>query len=344
MWLITALLILSGPRLDETKPVSVVCPVDRTKFKAELLVRSNDWGGIDRDFCRHAYRTFPMEVKVWTCPGCRYSGTKADFTVDKDNPVTIDSETADRIRKGLKPAQRLPKRFTQRKVPAWVKFDLMAQSVKLRGRPAHEVGNAYLYAAWILRQRGVTYLQYFEEFEELYRRYKLDIKPIPLRAAKILNRADYELAKAVKIVKDLEAEKFSGVQILLARYLAAYLNRRHGENAEALTLIEAMKADLETNSIVKDAVTKMKESIKQERVFQRKALAEFEQALEKEQGLKPSDRGDLLYQLAELNRRLGNKKAAVDYYNKTIALEGTSEQTRKFAEEQQKRDEGNRKP
>jgi tetratricopeptide (TPR) repeat protein len=330
MSFVAALLLLAA---DETRAVKVTCPVDGTAFTAELLTRTNRWGGIDRDFCPHAYRTFPMETKVWTCPGCRYSGTKEQFSVEGEKPVSLDAETARKVRDGLKPLRELPRRFAQRDVPAPVRFDLMAQSLQLTGRPPHEVGNAYLYAAWTARQRGARVLEYFDEYDELCRRYGLDASPVDLFAAKVTNRTDYDLAKAALIARDVEAGKFAGVNLLLARYAAAYLYRKHGENAEATVLIEAMRADAENNSVVKEALGAMTESIAQEQGFQRAAAARFEQALAEQKELAPAQRGDLLYQLGEIHRRLGKPEAAADYYRRALAQEGLGKETRAWAEE-----------
>lgn len=334
MWLLTALLLLGAP--DETEPVDVVCPVDGTAFKAARLKRTNFWGGTDRDFCQHAFKTYPLEVQVWICPGCSYSGTEAHFSIEGKEPVVLDEEAKKRIREGIKPARTLPKKVTQQNVPAWVRFDLMAQALKLRGAPSREAATAFLYGAWIARQRGVTYLQYFEEFEELYTRYGLDKQPMDLWGSKVANRTDYDLGKAAKIIEDVDAGRFRGTPLLLARYLAAYVYRKHGENAQALALVETIQEEASTsNSIVHDALTAMKESIDIERELQGKALAEFEEAA-KDAKITGAERGDVLYQIGEIQRRLGRADAARDAYRLAVENEGTGEQTRTWAEEQLK--------
>lgn len=359
MWLMTAILVFpqiariptvtnwelgvwSWEFPDETEPVQATCPVDGTSFKAARLKRTNFWGGTDRDFCRHAFKTFPLEVQVWICPGCGYCGTEAQFSVEGKEPVVFDDAVKRKIREGLKPATALPKKVTQDNVPAWVRFDLMAQSQKLRGASPRETAVAYLYGAWITRQRGVTYLQYFEEFEELYARYGLDKQPLDLWGSKVANRTDYDLGKAGKLVEDIDKGRFRGTNLLLARYLAAYVYRKHGENNEALALYETICEEAEkSNSIVHDALVTMKESIDLEREMQRKALAEFEEAA-KDAKLTGAERGDVFYQIGEIHRRLGRADGARDAYKKAIENEGTGEQTKIWAEEQLKLVEGRR--
>ena len=61
---------------DDTKTHKVVCPVDGTKFTAVEIVRAYWWGGTDKDWCRHTFRSRPLESMVWVCPGCKFAGGK----------------------------------------------------------------------------------------------------------------------------------------------------------------------------------------------------------------------------------------------------------------------------
>ena len=46
--------LLLGLAADERRTVPVVCPLDGTAFTAIEIVVTNQWGGIDADFCPHA--------------------------------------------------------------------------------------------------------------------------------------------------------------------------------------------------------------------------------------------------------------------------------------------------
>lgn len=337
-------LALAPARRDEEKLVDVVCPVDGHKFKAVLITTTNNWGGTDSDFCRHAFNTRPLALRCWTCPSCKYSGQPADFGVelkrvkDKDDevvvkPVTLAADVKEILKKDLKPAQAVGKTAKQRDIPGWVKYDLMAQGLTLMGKKHLDVGNAYLRAAWDHRQAGLTYLENFEEFEDLWRKYKLDVKPIDLFNQKIFNRMEYELAKAKTVKDDVDKGAYKGVNLLLARFIAATLYRKHGENAEALALVDAMGEDLKGNSVVEAAVKKMKQTIEDERAFQAKARAEFGLSAEKDE-LKPEEKGDVYYMVGEIARRLGDKEKARTAYQQVLDLKGAIKTTQDLATRQ----------
>jgi hypothetical protein len=306
---------------DERKTVDVVCPVDATKFQASE-VRSNRWGGVDADFCPHAFKTTPLELYVWICPGCRYTGRKADF----EAPMSDEQKKA--LLDGLKPMVEIPRTAKQDRIPGHVKYDLMAQAAKIRKAAAGEVGRAYLHASWSARQQGAVYLDGFDEWETLWKTYQLDQPPMTLGFSK--NRTDFDLDIARKVEKDVAAKRYpSGINRLLSRYLAAYLFRKHGETPDAekwLAEVEALKGE---NSVVDEAAARMRASIALERDFQRKALETY-QAI--------ASSAEVAYLIAELQRRLGDRKAALESYQKVLDA-GPSEPLRKLAAEQKVRAE-----
>lgn len=312
--LLAAALLLGGS--DERKTVEVVCPVDGHKFQA-LEVRSNRWGGVDSDFCPHALKTTPLELYAWVCPGCRFAGLKADFE------AAVSEEHRKALLDGLKPMAEIAKGARQERIPGHVKYDLMAQAAKLRGAPAAHVGRAYLNASWSARQQGAVFLDGFDEWEALYKTYQLDQEPIKIGMAK--NRTDFDLDIVRKVEKDVQAKRYpKGVQRILAPYLAAYLHRKHGENSEAerwLAEVDAFKGE---NSVVDDAAARMRSSIALERAFQRKALEAYEPL---------ATAPDVAYLMGELNRRLGERKAAAEWYQKALAA-GPSEGLKKLIADQ----------
>lgn len=343
MKLVLLALLVLLPRDDE-KPVDVTCPVDGHKFKAVYIAMSNGWGGTDTDFCRHAYNTRPLALRCWTCPQCKFSGLPADFGVeikrvkDKDDEfvyktVEIAADLKEKLKADLKPAKAVGKSTPQRDIPGWIKYDLLAQTYAISGKRHLDIGNAYIYAAWDHRQAGFTYLDNFEEFIDLWNKYKLDVKPLDLNNQKITNRMEYETAKAKLIKDDIAGKKYKGVNLLLTRYIAATLHRKHGENDEALALIDAMGDDLKGNSVVEAAVKKMKQTIEDERAYQKKALAEFELAAEKD-GLKPAELGDVHYMCGEIARRLGDKEKARAAFQKAADLDGALKTTKELATRQ----------
>jgi hypothetical protein len=200
-----------------------------------------------------------------------------------------------------------------------VKYDLLAQVARIRGGAPEELGRAWLHAAWSCRQQGTVDLDDFDEWEALRSNYGLQQTPLQLGKK---NRTEFELEAARKVEKDIEGRKYErGVHRTLARYLAAHLFRRHGENAEAgrwLRELEALKGE---NSVVDDAAGRMRASIVLEREYQEKALEAYGAAL-REGPSAPRSAPEIHYLVGELHRRLGSPAEAAAAYRK--AMDGDS--------------------
>lgn len=311
------------PLPDEKKSVDVVCPVDGHKFSAWEITSTNQWGGVDRDGCPHAFKTRPLELYVWCCPKCKFAGSKKDFA------ATYTDAQKKTLSEGLKPPVTVRVGMKQTDIPGWAKYDLYAQSRALLEALPEESGKIYLRAAWCWRQEGVTYFDEFDEWEKLWSSYGLAKAPLDLGKK---NRSEFELEIAKKVEKDLAANRHKGLNLQLARYLAAYLFRRHGENESALTWIAELDKMKGENSIVDDAVSAMKKSIDEERRYQKLVLAQYEKCFAAAQ-LEKKTLAEVAYLIGELQRRLGDKKAASGWYAK--ALELTADETlKKMATEQ----------
>lgn len=305
-WLLAALLGAS----DVQKQVKVLCPVDGTKFEAAEITGTNHWGGRDADGCAHAFNTTPLESWVWVCPGCKFAGRKKDFE------GTVSEADKQALLAGLRPLAEIRKDAKQGQIPGYVKYDLLAQVAQLRKAPAEESGRAWLSASWSCRQQGAVYLVDFDEWESLRDRYSLNQKPIALGLAK--NRTDFELEAVRKIEKDIEGKQYEkGPNRILARYLAEYLWRKHGENAAAerwLGELDKLKGE---NSIVDDAVAKSRALLPPERDFQKKAFEAYRSAYEGG-SIDKKVAPEVAYLLGELSRRLGETKQALTWYQKCL--------------------------
>jgi hypothetical protein len=310
---------------DEKKEVDVVCPVDGTKFKAFEVVVSNHWGGRDMDFCPHAYKSTPLEYWVWVCPRCSFAGRKKDF----DLKLTDDEKKA--LAAELKPAIEIKKAAKQTDIPGHVKYDLLAQVARIRKLAAEQQGVAWLHAAWSCRQQGAVDFADFVEWDKLEESYGLQQTPMQLGFKK--NRTEFELDAAKKVEKDIDAKKYErGVNRLLARYLAAFLFRKHGENAEAshwLIEVEKLKGE---NSIVDDAAAKMHASIELERAYQKKAIDVFAEVVNGGK-LEKHAAWEITYQLGELFRRTGNATSAASWY-RTAVENAPTDDLKKLATDQ----------
>lgn len=306
LWLFAVLVAAS----DVQKQVKVTCPVDGTKFEAMQIDATNHWGGQDADGCVHAFKTTPLESWVWVCPVCHYAGRRKDFE------GTIPDSDRKALADGLKPLVEIRKDSKQNQIPGYVKYDLLAQAAGIRKAPVEEAGRAWLNASWSCRQQGAVYLADFDEWEALRDRYNLNPTPIAYGLKK--NRTDLDLEAARKLEKDLDGRLYEkGPNRILARYLAEYLWRKHGENAAAerwLTELEKLKGE---NSIVDDAVAKSKALLTLEREFQKKAFEAYRAAYEGP-SLDRKVAPEVAYLLGELSRRMGDAKGASAWYQKCI--------------------------
>ena len=299
---------------DEKKLVPAVCPVDGTKFTAIEIAYTNQWGGLDADFCAHAFKTTPLEYYVWTCPACGFTGRKKDYGLK-----LADGERQ-ALKDGLKPCEPIRKGAKQSDIPGHVKYDLLAQVARIRGGAPEELGRAWLHAAWSCRQQGAVDLDDFDEWEALRSNYGLQQTPLQLGKK---NRTEFELEVARKVEKDIEGRKYErGVNRTLARYLAAHLFRRHGENAEAVRWLQALETMKGENSVVDDAAGRMRASIDLEREYQKKALEAYAAALQK--GLAdPRSAPEIHYLAGELHRRTGSPAEASAAYQKALDGDGS---------------------
>jgi len=305
---VLAVLLLVGS--DIQSPVKVKCPIDGTSFEATEIKGTNHWGGRDADGCAHAYNTTPLESYVWVCPACKFAGRKKEF----EGPIPDADKKA--LADGLKPLVEIKKDAKQSQIPGHVKYDLLAQVALIRKAPAEEAGRAWLGASWSCRQQGAVYLSDFDEWESLRDRYTLNQKPIQFGLTK--NRTDFELEAAKKLEKDIDAKLYEkGPNRILARYLAQYLWRRHGETAAAerwLVEVEKLKGE---NSIVDDAAAKSRSLLSLEREFQKKALESYRAAYEGG-SLDRKVAPEVAYLLGELLRRQGDAKGALPWFQKCL--------------------------
>ncbi len=360
-----ASLLLAG---DEKKLVDAVCPVDGHKFQA-YEVTSQDyaraWGGADRDFCKHAFKTTPLEYLAWVCPSCLYAGTKAEFAPN----IALTDEQKKAIAGNLKPAAEIRKGMKQDVIAGHVKFDLAAQAAILRGAPPTEVGRFYLNATWCARQQGAILIDDFDDWVEMRRDFGLEITPIDLKSK---NRTELELEIAKRVEKQIDEKrvneqrdidivgecdlkiaelKKSGApaadikaqeqrrgdargrlhRLNLLKYTTLFLHRRHGENDAAVKWIAELVKAKGDNSVIDEAVEKTAKSIELERAYQRKALEYYEKAAAAGK-VEKAAAAQMHYMLGELHRRLGDRTKAAVAYRKAL----DDGDVKKLAEEQLK--------
>ncbi|HXG60270.1 MAG TPA: DUF2225 domain-containing protein [Planctomycetota bacterium] len=324
---ILAAALLGAAGADEKRSVEALCPVDGFRFTAVEILSTNSWGGRDADGCPHAFKTTPLEFLAWVCPSCGFAGLKKDFS------AALSDEERRRLREGLKPAVPLRRGMRQDEIPGHVKFDLLAQTARLRGAPPAEVGRAYLYASWSARQQGAPALDDFEEWKALLQRAGLHRLPLEVGRR---NRTELELEAAARLEADLRAGKAVGAPRALALYFAAWLYRRHGENADAARLLEALSPHEAENSVVAQAAARLRASLPLERAYQEKAGAAYAAAFESG-ALDPRTAAETAYLVGELHRRRGDAAAAAAWYDRALGAPGATPELKTLASAQKAR-------
>lgn len=316
-WLVRVsllVLIAASVAVDETKKVEVVCPVDGTRFTATEIVRtdaSRGWGGVDADGCPHAYRTFPMEAYIWTCPKCLFSGSKEAFDPKKPPDEALKAK----LKGALRPAHPIKADAGQEEIPGWVKYDLTAQIEALRPSPPLAIALRHRSAAWAARQAGAARLDDFDEWVEASAASGLEKDTLDLGRK---NRSDHDLAACLKLEKEVAAGKFKGTDLLIRRHLLAWTYRRRGENVDAIRWLDALARSKGDNSVIDESAALLRASIEAERGQQKKAAAEYARAIG-DPSLDAKTRAECQYMLGEIARRTGEYPAAAEWYGKAIA-------------------------
>jgi tetratricopeptide (TPR) repeat protein len=293
---------------DERKAREAVCPLDAHRFPVIEITATNTWGGRDADGCPHAFKTRPLEFRVWVCPSCHFAGRPADFSGG------LTGEEKEGLKGGLKAPLPIVRGARQEQIPGWAKYDLLAQGARLRKQPPQAEALARMHAAWAARQEGARDFGDLAEWDALRQPYGLLQTPMQYGPAK--NRTELDLSVARRLEKDLADGRYErGANRTLARYLSAYLWRKHGELAETERSLARLKAVQGENSVVDQAAEEMAVSLSRERGYLEQALEAWVRAIDgKSLGAKELPQAS--YLVGELHRRLGRPEEALSWYGK----------------------------
>jgi hypothetical protein len=207
----------------------------------------------------------------------------------------------------------------------------VAQAARLRSLGPEQAGLAWLHASWCARQQGAVDFQDFDEWDKLGAGYGLAQTPMQLGPKK--NRTDFDLEAAKRIVTDIDGKRYEkGPNRILARYLAAFLYRKHGENVEARRWLDEVDRLKGENSVVDEAAAKMRASLDLEASYQARAIEAYIAAIDSKR-LEKRIAAEAAYVVAELFRRQGQADSAASWYQ--TAIDSTdSDDLRKLALQQ----------
>ena len=327
LWVVAAMFIWFINDLSATtiKGRVLSCPVCMAKVDAMVIVSTNNFGGQDRDFLTYAVGFNPIFIEPITCIRCFFSG----YTDDFERKSSIPELVKENILSGkiLRPISPITSISDYDQIPAWQRYDLIAQTYQLLNKDKNTLADQYLKASWTVRLSSDP-LSVLDK--------KTNKKVLELihetwdgEAAKRQNRAFYETALGREFAQ--KAKVLKGEQRKIAAYAAIHLLRSHGENNFAKQVLPLLKT-VEAEDKYMKMQRSLKKSISREQFFQAKAVLLFEKA-----GEEPNNRsemGSLWYLSGELNRRLGNWAKARHYFEKCEEMTGLPKWLAQYAKEQ----------
>jgi tetratricopeptide (TPR) repeat protein len=311
VWIGLFVLLGPGGRLQGTtiSEIEIHCPLCGETVQAELLNSTNNFGGQDPDLLQRAAGTQPVTVVPISCSRCSYSGYLDDF-----EEVRLEAETKERLRSGLKPPTAVEPGTPSDRIPAWIRYDLLAQTAVLRSRPKLRVADAYLRASWAVRLEAAPLARLDPELRKQVAEFAWNRRP-PREEEH--NLAELEILHGRKLLD--EARSAPAAERTLAALGALDLLRSHGENGLAEAALALAREALDP-TLATELESELRASVDLERSYQAKALGLFEEALDEAEI--PRDGAVYIYLCGELERRLGRSQSALARFDEALAAEG----------------------
>lgn len=311
--LIAAILLCPGiAQATRSSSIQLECPICGNSLSGRELMSTNNFGGVDTDFMQRPMGASPILIRPATCLECGFSGYIDDFSEESKKKMPATFTAAIKQDKVLKPAVDLASYSNQIDIPAWAKYDLIAQVRKLENAPAGDIAHQYLCAAWAVRIEAVIPLS-IDDLKEMEKfldaKFSDRFKQRDRNAASIFVEAGLESLKigAGTSQEDKKAALTGAVFIL----------RRHGENPDALKAMQ-MLSPLLASDTAQSVESALKESVDREQYFQKLAVENFKTAIESEANAEMKAR--FCYLAGELSRRLGDLTQARAWFEKTRAI------------------------
>jgi len=294
--------LLCAPPVPATtvSPKEFTCPLDGTKFTGRVLVSTDKLGGMDSDFCSWPKGTPGLPYEVQVCPKCFYASRNEFFNDALPEAVKKSLETV--LKKWR---QDHAEAKTADELSGGQRWELAAVSGIVKNDHPPLMGNLWLRAAWAARQAVMSDLH-------------LALGD-PMSSFEQLDAMEADLKEEKDPQKIIE-ETF---RLVLGSQRAGDVKRRDAH----LKKLEEMKLSQDETS----RLAALKKAFAAEALYQERAIASFNVALEK--GLaNPEERHVYLYLVADMTRRLGKNAEAVTLYKKVIGSEQVRPDIRKMCE------------
>ncbi len=307
--------------------ISLSCPVCNNRFDGYTLTSTNSFGGQDRDFLTRAVGEQPLVIVAQTCPKCFYSGYQRDFTAQVQIPDTVKEQILKK--KMLKPMTPIAEGAEPRETPAYVKYDLIAQTYQLRGQTDEVIAMQLLNASWATRvQSDLPETILGGDLMKKVRNWTSSQQKLE-ETARQENPALYRIQKGKEYEK--AARSLEGEPRMIAALAAVATLRQYGEYTETRSALSVLRTVMPGEQYSRlERLTD--DSIAREQGFQSRALALFEKVIPTKQDAE--EKASLVYLCGELHRRLGNWDKARSCYGQCLAIEGRPDWLEPLAKEQ----------
>ncbi|MFA5598709.1 MAG: DUF2225 domain-containing protein, partial [Pusillimonas sp.] len=286
-----------------------------TEFTGEIVMSSNNFGGIDHDLCPHAMGASPLSSYIWGCPECNFCGYSDSFK------KSLKDEDKEKLLTWLKsnyPKTHNSDRNVFNVLPTSKRYEIAAELAKFNNETNYNIAKLYLRGAWAVRHAGMADADSGESlslrmsssesafFEEEFR--KAAGKKLPTN-----NRAREFSDLILAVANNLRTLNMPQDIALPTYFIIASQLRAMGENSIAEEFLKKAET-IEGKEKFEKYFDAMRHSFKIESELQKKTIKYFLASLDDKEAEPRVVEATFL--LGELNRRIGNFDEAEKYYLK----------------------------
>lgn len=304
-----------------------VCPVCDAKFTGQVVMSSNNFGGIDHDLCPHAMGSSPLSSYMWGCPECNFCGYSGTFK------ETFSPEEKNKLLNWLKSNYPKKNNNNVRQVfdvlPSHKRYEIAAEIAKTNKDTNYNIARLYLRAAWSARHQGMAdpdseETLNFEISREEGSFFEEEFEKAATNAVSLANRARALGDIILRVAGKLRFEKIPNDVALPTYFLLALQLRGMGENVMAEDFLQ-MAEKIDDSEKLAKYIAAMRHSIKIESELQKKTIKYLLASVDEKEEKNEAKLIESTILLAELNRRVGNFDDAEKYYIKLFEFESTPE-------------------
>jgi hypothetical protein len=298
----------------------VRCPACDHAFTSHQIGSTNTFGGKDSDFCAHARGTPSLLYVLVTCVKCLFTGYASEFKPDSKDEAEnkaaherfkpLSKEFMEKFKGGaaLTPMKPLTGITEYREIPAFMRFQLMAQIAELRGDGDQAIAELLQRGAWAVRLDAPPLPDLLEQAEMVEFKSFME-REYPKRVeGKNANPSFIDVELGELLLSELEAMVAATTHppvssaVRMRAYMGFQMLRRHGENPKAMRCLQFLQPHL-NREIWDQLYDRVSSSVLQEQAFQKNLVEILTRMAAAEHS--PEAKLILTYRIGETQRRLG---------------------------------------